>query len=227
MFDADKAAKYINTHKEAGTISRCAEYVVNAITNSAGGGLPMGRTKHAKDSGPNLEAAGFKEVASGPDPLGTGDDKFPKGYTPQKGDVAVIQPYKGGNQSGHMAMFDGKNWVSDFQQRGMYSGPGYRAKAPPYKIYRHRDAKSASASGVQGITKHGSLLAFGEDHRVYIGPEQRHLSHREATLVGGGSVTQGSATVVVGKPQYAVARVTDMTTDGSPIAIGEHTVQVG
>lgn len=227
MFDADKAAKYVNTHKEGSTIHRCAHYVVNAITNSAGGGQPMGRAEDAKNNGPYLEAAGFKEVASGPNPLGTGDDKFPSGYTPQKGDVAVIQPYKGGNQSGHMAMYDGQNWISDFQQRGMYSGPTYRAKAPPYKIYRHKDAKSASASGVQGITKNGSQLAFGDDHKVYLGPEQRHLSHRQATLVGGGLVTQGSASVVVGRPQYAVARVTDMTTDGSPIAIGEHTVQVG
>ncbi len=227
MFDADKAAQYLDAHKEAKSKRRCAHYVVNAITNSAGGGQPMRRAAEAKNSGPNLEAAGFRVVASGPDPKGTGDDRFPAGYTPQKGDVAVIQPYKGGNTAGHMTMFDGKNWVSDFQQRGMYSGPTYRAKGPPYRIYRNGGRVSSSASGVQGMTENGSRLALGDDHKVYLGPEQRHLSHREATLVGGGLVSEGSATVYVGRARYAVARVTDMTTDGSPIAIGEDTVQVG
>jgi len=227
VFDADKAAQYLDAHKRRTTAHQCAHYVVNAITNSAGGGQTMARAEDAKDNGPNLEAAGFRSVASGPDPAGKGDDKFPAGYTPQKGDVAVIQPYAGGNQSGHMAMFDGTHWVSDFEQRGMYSGPTYRAKAPSYKIYRYKGLTSSSASGVQGLTQHGSLLALGDDHGVVVGPEQRHLSHLEATLVGGGRVSQGSGTVYVGRNRYPVARVTDMTTDGSPIVVGEDTVQVG
>lgn len=31
----------------------------------------------------------------------------------QAGDVIIIQPYEGGNPSGHMALFDGQEWYSD------------------------------------------------------------------------------------------------------------------
>lgn len=77
---------------------------------------------HAKDYGISLERAGFSEVL--------------QGSTIQAGDVAVIQPYPGGNPSGHMAMYDGIIWISDFRQRSMYPGPGYRRTQPSFKIYR-------------------------------------------------------------------------------------------
>lgn len=82
----------------------------------------LDRTANAKDYGSSLERAGFREV--------------PPGSTLQAGDVAVIQPYSGGNPSGHMTMFDGTGWISDFRQRSMYPGPGYRAAHPSFKIYR-------------------------------------------------------------------------------------------
>jgi hypothetical protein len=45
---------------------------------------------------------------------------LPQSATPEKGDVAIIQPYKGGNGIGHMTMFEGKTWYSDFKQRDMF-----------------------------------------------------------------------------------------------------------
>ena len=59
-----------------------------------------------------------------------------QGYQPQKGDVVVIQSYAGGDPNGHVAMYDGTTWISDFRQRDMWGGPGYREKMPPYVIYR-------------------------------------------------------------------------------------------
>jgi hypothetical protein len=44
--------------------------------------------------------------------------------------------------------------------------------------------------------------------------------------VGGGVVAEGNPTVVVGPEQYPVARVEHMTSDGSPVADGEETVQL-
>ena len=71
-----------------------------------------------------LEKNGFKPV---------GKD----GYVPQKGDIVVMQPVPGAkDQSGHIAVFNGKQWVSDFKQSGIWPGPGYRQAKPPYKIYR-------------------------------------------------------------------------------------------
>lgn len=55
---------------------------------------------------------------------------------PREGDVIIIQPYAGGNPSGHMAIYDGAEWYSDFKQRDMWAGPGYRAARPSYTIYR-------------------------------------------------------------------------------------------
>jgi hypothetical protein len=59
-------------------------------------------------------------------------------HTPMAGDVVIIQPITG-HPDGHMAMYDGFIWISDFkQQHGLYPSEGYRTVAPPYKIYRHQ-----------------------------------------------------------------------------------------
>lgn len=57
--------------------------------------------------------------------------------SPQSGDVAVIQPIPG-HPDGHMSMYDGKEWISDFKQlHGLYPSQTYRTAQPSYKIYRH------------------------------------------------------------------------------------------
>jgi hypothetical protein len=213
VFDVDKAVTYLNSHAGKKTKRKCAHYTTNAIVDSAGGGQPMGRTKYAKNFGPLLEDAGFREVTDG---------------SLQKGDVVVIQSFPG-NNAGHMAMYNGKEWVSDFHQgRGaeVYPGPSYRANQPSYKIYRHRDAGKSSGSGVQGVTKQGAQLDTGDDHGVRVGPKLRHLAHLDSNLIGGGKVKQGSGTVYVGVNRKPVSRVTDATTHG-PIVIGEDSVGVG
>ncbi len=58
------------------------------------------------------------------------------GYVPQKGDIVVIQPYEGGNENGHIAAYDGKQWVSDFKRRDFWGGPGYRTLQPSHRFYR-------------------------------------------------------------------------------------------
>jgi hypothetical protein len=212
-YDVDHAVEYLDAHAYKKTHHRCAEFTTNAISFPAGGGLPMGRTKYAKNFGPLLEQAGFQKVTDG---------------SIQKGDVAVIQPYPGGNQAGHMDMYDGSRWVSDFKQNGdsPYPGPGYRKNQPDYTVYRYKGGKTSDASGVQGITDKGAKLATGEQHGVHLGPKGRHLSHQLALLEGGGQVTEGSPTVFVGRGKHPVARVKDATTKG-PIQIGENTVLVG
>ena len=51
-------------------------------------------------------------------------------------DVVVLQTYRTGNRSGHIAAFDGLAWVSDFVQRDFWSGPGYRNERPSHVFYR-------------------------------------------------------------------------------------------
>ncbi|MCT4704755.1 hypothetical protein MUA03_02365 [Enterobacteriaceae bacterium H16N7] len=118
-WNKDVAIQHLRTRAGGTSSSHCAQYTREAIE---AGGVTLARTTHAKDYGSSLISAGFREV--------------PPGSTLWAGDVVVIQPYPSGNPSGHMAMFDGTTWISDFRQRTMYPGPGYRRTNPPYKIYR-------------------------------------------------------------------------------------------
>jgi hypothetical protein len=120
-FSAPNAIKHI--HENADTkgfgYGRCAEYTRKAIE---AGGITLHKTLNAQNYGEKLIKAGFKEVASGKDLLA--------------GDVVIIEGFPG-NKYGHMAMFDGQLWYSDFKQNGLYPGPGYRKHKPKYKIYRY------------------------------------------------------------------------------------------
>jgi len=114
-------------------IGKCATFVREAIE---AGGLMVVRegSGAAKDYGPRLVRAGF--VAQ------------PGAGTPyQKGDVAVIDGFsksaaegiKNDHLDGHMAMYDGTHWISDFAQTGNtpYPGSDYEKARPKIVIYRH------------------------------------------------------------------------------------------
>ncbi|MBN2752374.1 MAG: hypothetical protein JXQ84_06665, partial [Rhodospirillaceae bacterium] len=119
--DVDKFAEALDKNASPKSGRKCGVRVREAF-NAAGVGFPKG-TESAKDFGPGLEKQGFKPV-----------DKA--GYVPQKGDIVVIQPYEGGSKHGHIAAYDGKQWVSDFKQRDFWGGPGYRTLQPSHRFYR-------------------------------------------------------------------------------------------
>ncbi|HGW5056739.1 TPA: hypothetical protein ACNH5O_000051 [Citrobacter koseri] len=119
VWDIRTATSYAKHHAHTHSIKKCAEYTRKAIR---AGGIDIGNTGHAKDYGSLLMHAGFRPVSP---------------YeSPRAGDVVILQPYEGGNPSGHMAIFDGQDWYSGFKQRDMWAGPGYRAAKPQYTIYR-------------------------------------------------------------------------------------------
>ena len=103
---------------------KCAEYVRLAL-EAGGVRIAYPPTRSAKNYGPALEAQGFYDVN-----LDT--------LVLKKGDIAVIQNYSEGRIDGHIAMYTGKIWISDFKQRDMWSGPGYREHKPAYAIYRFK-----------------------------------------------------------------------------------------
>ncbi|WP_421379138.1 CHAP domain-containing protein [Paraburkholderia sp. DD10] len=121
-FDKSVAASYADDHAQSHSTGNCARYVRKAIE---AGGLSLHHAHFAKDYGPLLQAVGFRETTG----------------SPQKGDVVVIQPAPG-HPAGHMAIFDGSIWVSDFKQthsgaQGFYPGTAYRQAQPPHKTYRY------------------------------------------------------------------------------------------
>lgn len=116
---------------------KCAQRVREAIEAGFGSSGSMPRTESAKNYGILLQSVGFQpQYMCG-------------GY--QAGDIVVIQPVKGSSAHGHMAIFDGGRWISDYGQRsdgnregGIYP-PAYATGRADYMIYRYTGQKSRPA----------------------------------------------------------------------------------
>lgn len=123
------AVSYALSHAKNAAGGQCALYVRLAL---AAGGLTTFDTSHpgyAYQYGPYLTKAGFTSVLSGTYKSGMGT---PAGV--QKGDVVVFQPVTG-HTAGHIAIFDGSSWVSDYRQVRMSSNDAdYNGGS--YAIYR-------------------------------------------------------------------------------------------
>ena len=119
---------------------KCAEFTRKAI-EAGFGGAPIPHTSSAKDYGPILIDEGFVSLG-----------QIPGGYL--AGDVAVIEglPRKSADgrssADGHMCMFDGNEWISDFHQGlgadNLYPGPNYKILRPPYVVCRHQPPRVRS-----------------------------------------------------------------------------------
>ncbi|WP_423129757.1 RHS repeat-associated core domain-containing protein [Gaoshiqia sp. Z1-71] len=116
--------------KAAGCGSSCARFIRYSL--EAGFGLQrdafLGKTPvPARAYGPFLEGAGFSPVNT-------------TNYLP--GDIAVIQGYPGGTSDangipyGHIQMYNGTQWLSNFYQNSFWPGGGYRTNQPAFQIYR-------------------------------------------------------------------------------------------
>jgi hypothetical protein len=121
----DDAVDHLNENAQSHSTGYCARYVKQAI-QAGGVSLEQPYPKSAKDYGAYLERYHFDKLTPTP----------PPDYSPQKGDIAIIQPYSDKHPDGHIAMYNGQQWVSDFRQHDFWPGTGYRANQPPYEIYR-------------------------------------------------------------------------------------------
>jgi hypothetical protein len=124
--DTDKFAKHLTEATGGTRVSKgqCGVAVREAL-QAAGAKGPFPGT--GKEFGPTLTRLGFHEI--------TVDD--PATFNFMAGDVMVMQPHKGGKQAGHVAGYDGAQWVSDFVQRDFWAGPDYRKEKPKYVVYRY------------------------------------------------------------------------------------------
>ena len=121
-WDLDAAIAHLQSEALEHPSSKCGKFVHKAID---AGGITLNTSYNphgvsASGYGPILRHAGFLTVAPG--------------EKPQKGDVVVFQPV-GGHPDGHVAMFDGKQWISDYKQDSIYAASPYKNGAP-YVIYR-------------------------------------------------------------------------------------------
>lgn len=111
------------TSNNSGSQSQCAFYVREAL--KAGGVDLKDHPVSADRYGSYLKQSGFVPLSPNPDPK----------YDAKPGDIAVFGRLtdKG---NGHIQMFDGHHWVSDFRQSGFWPSHAYMNGGRGYTIYR-------------------------------------------------------------------------------------------
>lgn len=113
-WDLEAAVLHLNAAAKPEPTGYCAQYVREAIE---AGGVVLERTTSAKDYGPSLLKVGFAQVNA-------------SNY--QAGDVVIMQAI-GDHKHGHMQMYNGGQWVSDYRQRDFWP---YTSSRPEFAVYR-------------------------------------------------------------------------------------------
>jgi hypothetical protein len=122
-FDIDRAINTLNDNARANSSGYCARYVRFAL--ESGGINTNGRPSSATNYVPFLQNRGFREVEQ-------------EDYVPRIGDIVVMRAFRGtrNHPHGHIQMFNGTGWVSDFRQRDFWPGRDYRNYQPQTTILR-------------------------------------------------------------------------------------------
>ena len=106
-FNLDASLQHLRSHAHSASTGHCAKYVRQAL--EAGGMDMRGRPNNANGYIGFLQNKGYQQVSSGSGgSLG--------GYTPQAGDIIVYKA-NAKHRYGHIAMYDGQSWYSDFKQK--------------------------------------------------------------------------------------------------------------
>ncbi len=121
-YSNDRAVEYITNHAEPKSTKMCALYVMLGMWY---GGCPVSCVAlpaYAYEK--ILPQEGFQEISM-------------NGYVPKKGDISVL-PRNSKHVYGHIAVYNGKQWVSDFKQHSLFPSKAYIANGK-CKIFRISD----------------------------------------------------------------------------------------
>lgn len=122
VYSLDRMISCLTLQAENTSTGYCARSVRKAL--EAGGMRIVGPHNYAYNYLECLPEMGFYEInAKSPD------------YKPKPGDIVVHNPVKG-HESGHIAMYNGSAWISDFVQKDIYGGSAYR-QSDNYKVFRY------------------------------------------------------------------------------------------
>lgn len=121
-WDPNKAVAKLRQGASNSSQGRCAGAVMNAIEAGGESSKRVGSAHQMNDG--YLSKCGFEKVSK-------------DNYTPQKGDVIVIEAVPG-HKHGHTAMFDGTRWISDFYQRDAFGSSAYKKPGVVFEYYRHK-----------------------------------------------------------------------------------------
>ena len=120
-YDIEKAVEYVNNNAETKSLGKCARYVREAI-NAGGITNIYGHATEYFDTD-KLVKYGFTKIGTDLDSINL-----------IKGDIAAFGSVKG-HPYGHIAMWNGTNWVSDFKQKSFWVANQYSVEKK-YAIYR-------------------------------------------------------------------------------------------
>ena len=127
MGDIDKAVNHLVSNAKAKSVKWCARYVANALE---AGGFKFTRQSSAYLYRTNgvLTKIGYREIQK------------PSSFV--KGDITVTDK-NASHPDGHIAMWSGSQWISDFFQKSEYV---YSNNQPPVYYYRYGPDPSPSPS---------------------------------------------------------------------------------
>lgn len=117
----EEAAYCATEHAQKRSVGMCALYVRRAII---AGGVPLHIGGNAWTYKYTLPLLNFHKVG--------------KKSEREVGDIVVFQPI-GGRKFGHIAIWNGTQWVSDFKQRGIIVHSDYLKEGSEYTIYRRNN----------------------------------------------------------------------------------------
>lgn len=120
------AVKYLNDNTGYNFKEQCWKYVKDALVK---GGLPDNSIIPAADASPYLEKNGYKCIYAG---YNEGHKGTNYGQ-PCLGDITVFEK-TAGHPYGHIAMWCGNNWISDFKQNGNWVSNSYRGR---FTVWRY------------------------------------------------------------------------------------------
>lgn len=125
-FNLDAAVQFLTQNAKEKSTKYCARSVRKALE---AGGLDLSdRPSSAYLYDTVLGKLGFKTITQ------SKGDQLPQGYTPQKGDIVVIGKSKS-HPHGHIAMYNGHQWISDFKQKTWHGL--INMENNNYTIWRH------------------------------------------------------------------------------------------
>lgn len=120
-YNNHQAVAYATKHKHTTSRCMCAWYVMKALRSA---GCHHCYIYPAYAYNKTLPKMGFRKI-----PV--------ENYVPQKGDISVL-PKNPGSPFGHIAIYNGKHWVSDYEQKSIFPNSQYK-QTGKYEIFRIED----------------------------------------------------------------------------------------
>ncbi len=122
-FNIENAIYTLNQNALLQSSGRCAKYI--RLSLEAAGVNMNGHPYSAKDYDTFLKSKGFREISY-------------LNYTPNRGDIVVMESFIGKKKHihGHIQMYNGIKWISDFRQKDFWPGGDYRNYKPNFTILR-------------------------------------------------------------------------------------------